>query len=55
LPATKWTLEGGPGYKIDEVRATDVLPDSTEESFGGRIASRFSHDFNERVQISDTT
>lgn len=55
LPATKWTLEGGPGYKIDEIRATDTSPASTEESVGGRAASRFSHDFNERVNFTDTT
>lgn len=54
-PDTKWTLEGGPGYKIDEVRATDTTLAATEESVGGRAASRFSHSFNERVQISDTT
>jgi putative salt-induced outer membrane protein len=55
LPATKWTLEGGPGYKIDEVRATDTTLAATEESLGGRGASRFSHDFNDKVQFSDTT
>lgn len=55
LPTTKWTLEGGPGYKIDEVRASATTLATTEESIGGRAASRFSHDFNERVKFTDTT
>lgn len=54
-PTTKWTLEGGPGYKIDDLRATLTTPASTEESISGRAASRFSHDFNERVKFTDTT
>lgn len=54
-PTTKWTLEGGPGYKIDDLRATLTTAASTEESISGRGASRFSHDFNERVKFTDTT
>ncbi len=54
-PTTKWTLEGGPGYKVDELRGTLTTPASTEESISGRAASRFSHDFNERVKFTDTT
>lgn len=54
-PGTKWTLEGGPGYKVDELSASDTAPATKEESFGGRLASRFSHDLNERVQMSDVT
>lgn len=54
-PATKWTLEGGPGYKVEDLRATPTTLASTEESISGRAASRFSHDFNERVKFTDTT
>ncbi|HOY79921.1 MAG TPA: DUF481 domain-containing protein [Hyphomonadaceae bacterium] len=54
-PTTKWTLEGGPGYKIDDLRATTTRIASTEESVSGRAASRFSHNFNERVKFTDTT
>lgn len=53
--ATTWTLEGGPGYKIDEVRATLIDPATTEESIGVRAGSRFSHKVNENVTVSNDT
>lgn len=53
--ATKWTLEGGPGYKVDEVRATLIDPATTEESLGVRAGSRFSHAFNDSVTVSNDT
>ncbi|MEZ6030112.1 MAG: DUF481 domain-containing protein [Hyphomonadaceae bacterium] len=34
--AMKWTIEGGPGYKVDEIRATLTTPAETEESFSAR-------------------
>ena len=52
---TMWTLEGGPGYKIDEVRATLAAPASTEETLGARGGSKFRHAFNERVSLSNNT
>lgn len=52
---TRWALEGGPGYKIDEVRATDTTPASTEENLGARAGSKFKHAFNERVSLSNDT
>jgi putative salt-induced outer membrane protein len=52
---TKWTIEGGPGYKIDEVRATLTDPASTEESIGARAGSKFEHKFNDAVTLSNTT
>lgn len=52
---TQWTLEGGPGYKIDEIRATLTTPASTEESVGARAGSKFKHAFNERVSVSNNT
>lgn len=55
LPTTQWTLEGGPGYKIEDLRETATRAASTEESVSLRAASRFSHDFNERVKFTDTT
>ena len=55
LPTTKWTLEGGPGYKIEDLRATATRAASTEESVSGRVASRFSHDFNDKVKFTDVT
>jgi putative salt-induced outer membrane protein len=53
--ATQWTLEGGPGYKVDEVRASLTAPATTEESIGARAGSKFKHAFNERVSLSNNT
>lgn len=49
--ATKWTLEGGPGLRIDELAGTG----DTEESFAVRGASNFSHKFNDAVTFSNDT
>ncbi len=48
---TKWTIEGGPGYRVEEIRATG----ETEENLGARAGSRFSHAFNENVSVSNNT
>lgn len=53
--ATKWTLEGGPGYKIDEIRETLTAPAVTEESVGVRAGSKFEHKFNDAVSLSNNT
>lgn len=53
--AMKWTLEGGPGYKIDEVRATLTTPSETEESLGVRAGSKFDYKFNDAVSLSNNT
>lgn len=60
--ATLWTLQGGPGYRIDEVReqtSSDtppvVTPASTEESFGAAFGSRFKHALNPFVELTDDT
>jgi len=56
---TTWSLEGGPGYKIDEV--SNKLIDNvyvigeTEESVAVRLGSRFAHDLNELVALSNDT
>lgn len=56
---TKWALEAGPGYRRDEVQARVVsgvrLGSATEEGFGARAASRFSHKFNEAVGFTNDT
>jgi putative salt-induced outer membrane protein len=52
---TTWAIEGGPGYKIDEVRATATTPASTEENLGARAGSKFKHAFNDRVSLSNDT
>lgn len=51
----KWTLEGGPGYKVDEVRATLTDPATTEESFGARAGSKVSLKLNDAVTVSNDT
>lgn len=62
--ATKWTLEGGPGVKFDEVRArqtTDelgepvIVPAMTDESLSFIAASRFSHILNDNVRVRNET
>lgn len=58
--ATKWRLEGGPGYRIDEVSASIVngvvvTPATTEESVAVRAASEFSYKFNDAVTFSNDT
>ena len=50
-----WTVRGGPGFKIDEIAATDLLPASTEESFGATAASNWAYAFNENVSLSNDT
>ena len=61
---TSWSVEGGPGLKIDEVReivTTDadgnpqVIPAMTEESFSVIGASNFAHSFNENVAFTNDT
>ena len=61
--ATKWSLRGGPGIKIDEVKPyiADVngvptfFPAETQESFSVIGSSEFSHAFNDAVSISNNT
>lgn len=60
-----WTLEGGPGLKVDEVEAvlgTDangdpviLTPSMTEESFSTFARSTYRFDFNEAVGLSNDT
>lgn len=58
----KWTLEAGPGFRIDEVRAvvdptTGAIlePSSTERSFSARGASNFRYKFNENVELANNS
>lgn len=53
--AMKWTIEGGPGYKIDEVRATLVDPAEREDSFGARAGSRSDYAFSDAVTLPNNT
>ncbi|GGB61947.1 MULTISPECIES: DUF481 domain-containing protein [Henriciella] len=60
---TNWSIQGGPGIKIDEVRDTitnvngvpTVIPGSTEESFSVIANSEFAHQFNDAVSLSNST
>jgi putative salt-induced outer membrane protein len=55
---TTWTLQGGPGYRIDEIRArtiAPVAPSRSEESFAVMAGSRFKHQINERVALTNDT
>jgi putative salt-induced outer membrane protein len=51
----KWALDGGVGYKVDEVDATETAPARTVEGFGLRAASRFRYDFNPEVSLTNDT
>lgn len=53
--AMKWTIEGGPGFKVDEVRETLTTPAETEESFGVRAGSKFDYKFNDAVSLGNST
>ena len=54
-----WSVEGGPGYKIDEVADTTVdgvlIPGYTEESIAFRAGSRYAYHFNDSVTFSNDT
>jgi putative salt-induced outer membrane protein len=52
-PKLKMTLEGGAGYKVDEVDATDMAPARTVEAIGLRGAWHFRYDFNPQVSLTD--
>jgi putative salt-induced outer membrane protein YdiY len=61
---TKWTLRGGPGVKIDEVKrviTTDalggalIIPAETETSLGAVARSEYAYKFNENVSFSNET
>lgn len=56
---TLWALQGGPGFRIDEVRAqptaTPPVLATTEESLGVAAGSRFKHQFNEAVALTNDT
>jgi putative salt-induced outer membrane protein len=57
-----WALQGGPGYKIDHVRAypatpplTEEIPETVEESVGLALASRFRYRFTDKINLSNDT
>lgn len=57
-----WVVQGGPGYKIDHVRAypatpplVDEIPETVEESIGLALASRFRYNFSDKVQLTNDT
>lgn len=59
-----WSVEGGPGLKIDEVKTlvtTDangdplIIPATTEESFSVIGASNYTFQFNDNVGLSNDT
>lgn len=56
-----WSIEGGPGIKIDEVKEQVVLPGpviipgETVESFSVVGASKFAYAFNDSVKLTNDT
>lgn len=61
---TKWVVEGGPGFKIDEVREIlptpenglmAAIPSMREESISAIAKSDFSYGFNDNVTFTNVT
>jgi len=57
---TTWSVEGGPGVKFDEVRATTlpgpiIVPSQSETSFSVIAGSKFAHAFNDNVKLTNDT
>jgi putative salt-induced outer membrane protein len=46
-----WTIEGGPGYRRDEVQLTGIATNS----LGARIGSAYAYQFNDAVSFSNDT
>ena len=62
LDDVKWSISGGPGVKIDEVKriiTTDemgaalIIPAETETSFGAVARSEYAYNFNENVSLTN--
>ena len=56
----KWSIEGGPGIKIDQVKPQTlpgpvVIPSETVESFSVVGASKYTYAFNDNVKLSNDT
>jgi putative salt-induced outer membrane protein len=60
----KWTVRGGPGVKIDEIKRTAttdslgaplILPAETVSSFGAVARSAFGYKFNDNVKLTNET
>jgi putative salt-induced outer membrane protein len=47
---TNWTLQGGPGFRVDELSTGE-----SEESFAIRASSDFAHSFNDAVDFTNLT
>jgi putative salt-induced outer membrane protein len=58
---TSWTVQGGPGWRRDELRAIPAGPGrpavraTTEDSFAVGAGSRFKHKFNDAVAFTNDT
>ncbi|MFZ4071101.1 MAG: DUF481 domain-containing protein [Caulobacterales bacterium] len=52
---TNWTVEGGPGFRRDEIARAGLVAARTEEKFGARLGSAFKHKFNDAVSFSNDT
>ncbi len=60
----KWTVRGGPGVKVDEVKriitrdslgAALIIPAETVTSFGAIARSAFGYKFNDNVKLTNDT
>lgn len=56
---TSWTLQGGPGFRRDEIKGRALplpaIAARTEDSFAVMAGSRFKHKLNDNVSLSNDT
>jgi len=61
---TTWSVRGGPGIKIDEIKAIEsedefgnplIIPAMTEESVSATFSSDFDYAFNDNVKFTNDT
>ena len=58
---TKWAVQLGVGYKVDEIRTlpatltTPLIPSTTKEGFGAIAGSRFKQQINDKVALTNDT
>jgi putative salt-induced outer membrane protein len=50
---TSWTVRGGPGAKIDEIKAQGAVPATSRTAFAVNLGSEFAHQFNDAVAFSN--
>ena len=53
--ASKWTVRGGPGVKIDKLRTAPAGVDAEQTGFGAFARSEYGYAFNDNVKFTNDT